>query len=257
MLTPRHARNGQSGRAAALFALVLLSACARPDAPAGINDPDEARNRIIHEDNVTLDRAVIRPVANAYGTVVPGPVRTGIDNFASNLGLPSAILNSLLQFRPGDAVKNTGRFVVNSTVGIGGLFDPASAMGLTEAEADFGETLYVWGVPEGEYVEHPVLGPSTTRDSVGGLVDMVLDPLGFVNAASVARNAKASAGVIKVLNFRYESEGLIDSVLYDSADSYAQSRQIYLDNRRFELGQGRDPTYFDPYEDPYDDPAFE
>jgi len=234
--------------------LAVLAACGRPESPIGVDDPYEARNREVHEANVSLDRTVVRPVANAYGNVVPGPVRTGIDNFSENLGLPSAIVNSLLQLRPGEALQNTGRFLVNSTIGLAGFLDPASEIGLTEKQADFGETLYVWGVPEGGYYEHPLFGPSTARDTVGGVVNFFLDPLGFVSFATEGRYVIASAGIVKQINFRYENGALLDSVLYESADSYAQSRQIYLSNRRYELGQGRDPDYFDPYEDPYDDP---
>ena len=222
--------------------------------PTGIDDPYEAQNRQIHEFNSAVDRAVYRPVAMAYGNNVPQPVRKGLDNFATNLSLPSAIMNNLLQARIGDAAKNTGRFFVNTTVGLLGFLDPATPIGLTREDADFGETLYVWGFSEGSYVEMPFLGPSTSRDTAGFFVDFFTDPLGFVAFSQEGRYALAVTGGVPYVEYRYDNRDLLDSVLYDSADSYAQTRQIYLQNRRFELGGAEQNDYFDPYEDPYADP---
>lgn len=242
-------------RLAAVAAMLTVAACARPDPPTGIVDRHEARNRSVHERNIAADRAFWRPVSQAYGRTVPPPVRRGINNFAGNLSLPQAVVNNLLQVRPGDAAQNATRFVVNSTIGVLGVFDPATAMGAPAIETDFGETLFVWGVPEGNYVEHPVFGPSTERDTFGNLVDFFTDPLGFLTFAQEARWGLASVGIVSAIDARYENAGLIDSVLYESADSYAQTRQAYLDNRRFRLGRGAEPDYFDPYEDPYADPT--
>lgn len=242
-----------SGRLAVLSSFVILSACARPEAPGTIRDPYEARNRQIHEANKGLDRHVFRPVSTGYGRAVPGPVRTGVSNFASNLSLPGAMINSLLQFRPGEAVQNGTRFLINTTVGIGGIFDPASRMGATKVNTDFGETLYVWGMREGAYVEFPVLGPMTERAMIGRAVDFAMNPLRPL-ANSEERNVMAGTGVLRGANARYENSDLVDSVLYDSADSYAQARQIYLDARRHKLNRNQETEYFDPYEDPYADP---
>ncbi|WP_254813755.1 VacJ family lipoprotein [Rhodovulum sp. ES.010] len=236
-----------------LVAVAMLSACGPANIPAGIEDPYEAQNRKAHADNVAFDRTVLRPVSMAYGRTVPGPVRSGIGNVAANLSLPEAVINSLLQLRPGDAVQNTTRFLINSTIGIAGLFDPATAMGAPAVETDFGETLYVWGVPEGSYTIFPLIGPSTGRHAVGRVVDFAFDPLGFLALSQEGRYVAASTGVLSGVNVRYERTETIDSVLYDSADSYAQTRQIYLENRRFKLRRGAAPEYFDPYEDPYDD----
>ncbi|MGC9420617.1 MAG: MlaA family lipoprotein [Rhodovulum sp.] len=238
----------------ACLVLAALAGCAAP-IPSGINDPHEAQNRAVHRENVALDRSLVRPVATAYGRSVPGPIRAGLSNFSSNLSLPGAVINSLLQLRPGDAVQNTTRFLINSTIGIGGLLDPATPMGATEIETGFGETLHVWGVREGDYVELPILGPSTERDAVGRIVDLAFDPLGLVSLSSDGRYALASVKAAAGVDARYENGEVIDSILYESADSYAQARQIYLQNRRFQLGRGATPDYFDPYEDPYADPA--
>lgn len=238
----------------AAFAVVsALAACATPDGPEAINDPFEAQNRAIHQVNRGIDRAVLRPGARGYGTAVPGPVRKGVDNFAGNLGLPGMVVNDLLQARVDDALWNASRFLFNTTIGLAGVLDPSTAMGLTERETDFGETLHVWGVGEGVYLELPLLGPSTGRDAVGKAVDMAMNPLNFVLPSDRA-GAVAAIGVAAQFGDRYEHSDFIDSVLYDSADSYAQARLLYLQNRRFELSRSQEPDYFDPYEDPYASP---
>ena len=141
-----------------LIAGLALSACAREPAPQGINDPNEKTNRNVHAFNRAVDKSLLRPAATTYGTVVPEPLERGVSNFASNLDAPGDVVNDLLQANPDDAIRNTVRFVVNTTVGIGGLFDPATAIGLDGSPTDFGETLHVWGAKEGRYVEVPFLG---------------------------------------------------------------------------------------------------
>lgn len=245
--------SGRARGAMAACVMAALGACTAPDGVSEFNDPYEARNRRVHESNTATDKALVRPVAMAYGTAVPGPVRTGVSNFADNLSLPGAVLNSLLQLRPGDAAQNTTRFFLNSTIGIAGLFDPATAMGAYEVETDFGETLHVWGVREGAYLELPVVGPTTERDFAGKIVDVALNPLRPMASAEL----RQAAGVSKVfarIGDRHEYSDLVDSLLYESADSYAQTRLIYLQTRRHKLGRGDDPDYFDPYDDPYQDP---
>ena len=155
-------------------------------------------------------------------------------------------MNNILQLRLGKAVENTLRFAINSTIGIGGLFDPASAAQVYGKPTDFGETLHVWGVPEGNYVELPLLGPSTDRDALGKVVDIALDPLKliFPDSGSLPLIAKVGAKIAD--RGRYSET--VDSILYDSADSYAQARLLYLQNRRFELGQApSDESFEDPY----------
>ncbi|RSK39429.1 VacJ family lipoprotein [Rhodovulum iodosum] len=243
-------------RLAAVAALALLAGCAATDPTSEFTDPYEASNRQVHRFNKSVDRSVLRPTSQTYGTVLPAPVRRGVSNFADNLALPGMVVNNLLQARPGEALQNSGRFLFNSTIGLGGVLDPADSIRLYEREADFGGTLHVWGVREGAYVELPLLGPSTERDVVGKIVDFALDPLGRALPAG-ERGVKTGASYVKLLGDRYEYADTIDSILYDSADSYAQARALYLQNRRYELG-GDDaqpdydrPDYSDPYEDPY------
>ena len=243
-------------RAGLALALALaLAACGPAPAARGINDPAEAQNREVHRLNVAVDRGVLRPAAQAYGTVVPGPLRTGVSNVASNLGQPRLVVNDLLQGQVDDAVTNTFRFLVNSTFGLGGVLDVATSMGIFEQDTDFGETLHVWGVGEGAYVELPLLGPSTGRDAVGTVVDIALNPLGWADLSDDAAQGVAAARVGGALDRRFRFAGTIDGILYDSADSYAQARLLYLQNRRFQLGgDGAAADYGDLYGDLGSDP---
>ena len=236
----------------AISAFGLLTACAAAPEVSGVNDPLENTNRAVHAFNRGVDQVAVRPASQVYGNVVPGPIQLGIANFSSNLGLPSAIINNALQGDLESAALNTGRFLVNTTFGLGGILDPSTELGVPEREADFGQTLHVWGVGEGAYVELPLLGPSTTRDTAGTVVDFFLDPVGNVLDAREARYVRG-AGIGSGLSARYRFTDTIDSVLYDSADSYAQARLIYLQNRRFELGQETTESGVDTQGDLYDD----
>jgi phospholipid-binding lipoprotein MlaA len=238
-------------RTAAALALAGLVAtgCTRPTPGAEVNDPYEAGNRVVHRFNVAVDRTFFGD-GTTRGVIptIPKPVGIGFSNFASNLGMPSAVLNSLLQAKPGPALQNTLRFAVNSTVGIGGLFDPASAIGIPADPADFGETLHVWGVGEGAYLEVPFLGPSTERDIAGTIIDIAIDPVNTVVNSREAAYITVGRLTSKVGN-RQRFADTYESILYDSADSYAQARLLYLQSRHYELGIEEET--FDPYEDPY------
>ena len=234
----------KAGLAAAL--MLGLVACTTPDAPVEVFDPYEARNRSIHTFNVSLDRNVVRPVARAYGAVLPRPVRTGVSNLSDFLSTPGYMVNDLAQGNIEDAGHNATRLLMNAVFGFG-LLDTAAAAGVERRPADFGETLFTWGVPEGAFIERPVLGPSTERDLAGGIVDIVTNPTAYaLNRSVIWVSPGITAG--DVLNWRYELGDTIDGVFYESADSYAQTRNTYLQNRRFELGQ-EDDFAFDPYED--------
>jgi phospholipid-binding lipoprotein MlaA len=245
-------RRSAAAVARACVFCLLVAACAAPPLPADTPDPYEARNRKVHNFNNALDQNIVRPSAFGYGGVTPGPLRTGIQNFALNLGLPGDIINGILQGQPGAAVQNTARLLVNTTVGIGGIFDPATAMGIDADPTGFGETLHVWGMPEGNYIELPLIGPSNDRDALGLVMDIALDPLRFTLPTAEA-NASTGIQILAGLGRRYRYSDAIDSILYESADSYAQLKLLYLQNRRFELGQTveNDADFVDPYEDPY------
>ncbi len=223
-----------------------LSGCSPAPVARGISDPYEAENRKRFERSVQSDRMVLRPVAHAYGEVVPAPFQQIIANFADNLSLPSSIVNDLLQANIGDAVVNTFRFAFNSTIGLGGTMDPATIIGVDARETDFGETLHVWGVQEGAYLVVPFVGPSTERDAVGTVVDLFTNPLKYVVPTPEVYAIPVS-GALDTLGTRYRFTGTVDSVLYDSADPYSQARLVYLENRRFQLGGDAEEDYSDLY----------
>lgn len=236
---------------AGLAVAIGLAGCAPAPKGGGINDPFETQNRAVHRFNVAVDKNVLRPGSNAYGKIIPGPVRQGVNNFASNLGVPSDILNDLLQGDVADGAHNVFRFVLNTTVGVGGLFDPATALGIEPKPNDFGHTLHVWGARQGAYLEVPLLGPSTERDLAGTVVDFATNPLRFALNGNERTTAMLSQ-VFSKLGDRYRFSNTVDSILYQSADSYAQARILYLQNRDHELGiKSKDQAFTDPYEDPY------
>lgn len=247
-------RIGKTGqRVLPLIGVLLVVACAGPEISSGIFDPFETQNRNVHEFNRQVDKALLRPASTAYGGVLPEPVRNGVGNFAANLSIPGAVLNDILQLNIGDAVHNSVRFLINSTVGLAGILDPALSAGIEPRDADFGETLHVWGFREGAYVEVPFVGPSTTRDAVGMVVDLFIDPLNTW-LPTPERYVAPVAAVASKVGDRYRFRATVDSVLYESADSYAQSRLFYLDSRRFELGveaEGEEDLY-DLYEESYE-----
>lgn len=233
---------------------VILAGCAsEPVMQDGIrvNDPFETQNRRVHAFNKAFDQRVIAPVANLASSDDQAPGGPGaldlVINAGANLSLPGKVANSILQGRPEPAIRNFFRFAVNTTLGMGGLLDPAGQdFGLTEQDTDFGETLAVWGVPEGAYLELPVLGPSTQRDAVGKVVDLAIDPLNHLlhrDAALAVFGLRAASKA----GDRARFGDTVDSVLQDSADSYAQLRLIWLMHRRHELNQGG--AEIDPYAD--------
>ena len=230
---------------------LLLASCAAAPVAQGINDPFESANRGVHSFNVAADTFAVRPVAKVYGAVLPNPVKAGVNNFADNLDGPGDVLNNILQGRIGNAGQNTLRFAVNTTMGVAGLFDAATAIGIPEAHTDFGETLHVWGASEGAYLELPLLGPSTVRDASGRVVDALINPMRFVLEQPESTYSTA-ANIGSKLGDRSRFMDTFDSILYESADGYAQARLLYLGKRRFRLGQtAGDATFEDPYEDPY------
>jgi phospholipid-binding lipoprotein MlaA len=248
-----------SRRLSAILSASLLaaaiSACTPAPPGAEFNDPFEETNRAVHGFNKDLDRVLLRP-AGQTAARLPIEIREPVSNFADNVGLPGMILNGLLQGDIGGAGTNTFRFILNTTIGIGGLFDPAGAIGLEEETTDFGETLAVWGVPEGAYVELPVFGPSTERDAAGRIVDLVIDPLKNVGTPPQVDYA-TGARIADVVISRGTFAETIDSILYESADSYAQARLLYLQNRRFQLGEEPSGPDIDPFAGDLDLEGFE
>ncbi|MFY0622948.1 MAG: VacJ family lipoprotein [Pelagimonas sp.] len=232
----------------AVAALAVMAGCSVPgpgDAPDGVFDPYEARNRKVHAFNATVDKALLRPAGKGYVSAVPEPVQAGVSNMAATLSIPGSAVNHLLQGRPGDATYNLVRFALNATLGLGGILDPATDFGLPEDSTGFGDTLASWGAKEGGYVVLPVLGPSNERDAVGTVVDLAFNPLGSV-LEKPASHIGTVAKVADQIGDRGRYADVIDPILYESADSYAQLRLIYLQNRRHELGEEAPGEEIDP-----------
>ena len=222
----------------ATFFVFVLGGCASTSPNIDdVNDPFEPTNRAIHGFNKGVDTVVLRPASSVYGAITPDPVERAIANGASNLSLPSDIINHTLQGDIGSAFKMTGRFLINSTVGLLGLFDPATELNLADDSTDFGETLHVWGVSEGPYVELPLLGPSTARDATGRIADIALNPLGYLLPSQELEYTYVVRG-LDILGMRHRSKDIIDPVLYGSEDSYSAARVGYLLNRRNALQGG-------------------
>lgn len=216
--------------------LVAVSACAAPSSRNAVYDPFEPANRSIHAFNKGLDRAVIGPAAKAYTTVTPTLIVRMIDNFANYLSLPAQAANNILQ---GDAIgfKDTLlRATLNTlTFGVGDL---ATNAGVPDNDADFGQTLHVWGLPQGAYLELPILGPSTARDTAGIIVDTVLDPVNFI-VPSDLDGERIGLVVLDSLEDRDRNKAIIEGTIYTSEDSYKTARTIYLQNRNFKLNRGK------------------
>ena len=222
----------------------ILGACSAP-LEEGISDPFEASNRQIHEINKSLDKNIIRPVAVLYGNSTPVKLQSAVNNIAVNFSLPNNSINYILQGEIKSASKSSLKFLVNSTLGVVGIYDASSQLGIKSEKTDFGETMAKWGIGEGPYLDILVLGPSNQRDGIGRMVDIVFDPVGLIGAGpkGVATVTSLTFGLSARSQFR-ES---IDSILYQSADSYAQSRLFFLQNRRYELGTNQTVPYIDPY----------
>lgn len=232
-----------------LIIAVCLSACSIAPEGVNIHDPYEERNRSVHAFNKSVS-ASLPSGGGDEKSAIPPELTQRVISFSDTISLPGMVLNGVLQGDVEGVVANSFRFAVNSTVGVLGLFDPATAIGMKEHETDFGQTLEVWGFAEGAYLEVPFLGPTTERDLAGRIVDMIIDPLEHVGhpyQIDYGTIGNLAARVVKVT----DAGDTIDSVLVDNADSYAMLRLLYLQNRRYELGTTAPEEAFDPYDDIY------
>jgi phospholipid-binding lipoprotein MlaA len=225
-------------RAALLLCLLHLCGCAAIPGKPDPRDPWERMNRVTWKFNDGFDHYIFKPAATGYVKVVPRFARTGIHNFFSNLGYPIVMLNDVLQWQLRAFANDTGRLVVNSTVGIGGLFDPASEMGLDRNDREFGQTLGVWGIKSGPYLMLPFMGPSTVRDTVGVVADQFTDPRNYIFGAWVSW----SLFVVSSMDQRAQLLGTADKVLEGAYDKYAVLRNVYLQHREFKVHGDRSAT---------------
>ena len=221
------------------FGIVALLVACGAAAPVLADDPWESVNRPIFKFNDWSDKWVLRPIASGYSKVVPRFMRRGINNVFDNIGTPAVALNQLLQGKPRKSLSDTGRFFVNTTLGLGGLFDVATEVGLAEHEEDFGQTFGVWGAGGGNYVVLPFRGSSNVRDTVGLVLDTVVNPLRFISHTET----RTAVVALSVIDLRAELLGVDQLVVGERYDFF---RDAYDQRRDFLILDGRvDEDTFD------------
>jgi phospholipid-binding lipoprotein MlaA len=229
----------------ALIVAVLGAGCASntpKSAAADPTDPLEGMNRNFYNFNDTLDRKFFEPIARGYVKVTPTPVRSGVTKFFGNVNYLNIIVNDLLQGKPEQFASDTGRFLVNSTIGVGGLFDPATSMGMPQHDEDTGQTLGTWGANEGAYLVLPLMGPNSVRDLPDSATSILLNPLTYLNAV-----VTLPLGVLNAVNTR--ANLLEASSIRDQAalDPYTFVREAYRQQREYKIYDGNPPG--DGFED--------
>jgi phospholipid-binding lipoprotein MlaA len=242
-----------------LLLAAILAGCATPPTdPADraafeqTNDPLEPMNRKIFDFNLFVDRILIKPVTKVYIAIVPEQGRDAVHHALENMKEPVVFINDVLQAQPKRAGITVGRFVVNSTLGIAGLLDPATKWGLDKETGDFGQTLYVWGLPNGPYLVVPILGPSNPRDLVGKAADAYIDPIGYLARARDLNGLSVTRFVLGGADERAQVMDVLDDLERNSLDYYAQLRSLVQQHRAAELSGGKAP---EPAANFYDDPG--
>ncbi len=249
--------------AAGLLLAALLAGCATPPKdPAEravfeqTNDPLEPLNRKILDANLLLDRILLKPATKVYIAIVPEQGRDALRRALDNMKEPVVVINNVLQGDPKGAGIAAGRFVVNTTAGLAGLFDVARKWGLDKQSGDFGQTLYVWGLPNGPYLVVPVLGPSSPRDLIGMGIDAYFDPFSYMATALDLDNVEIVRFVLGGIDERAQAIDVLDDLQKNSLDFYAQLRSLVQQRRAAELHHGAAPQPGPNfYEDPSKKPA--
>jgi phospholipid-binding lipoprotein MlaA len=224
--------------------LVVLSSSAPAPARAAeaVSDPWESLNRKTFAFNEFLDRNFLKPAAKGYQAVTPEPVDTSVTNFFSNLREVPSFVNHLAQARPKDAAADAGRFILNTTVGVLGLFDVASKVGIEQKNADFGLTLGRWGIGAGPYLVLPFLGPSTVRDTAGQTLDVFSYPVVYLEAP-----AEIPMRALEIIDGRAD---LLETEKLITGDRYTFLRNLYVQRRQFLLGgKVAEPSFDDEFDD--------
>lgn len=241
-------------RVALLGTSLLVAGCVTPPGSDRIarKDPLEKINRKIYKTDRALDKAILRPVAVGYTKIIPEAARRGISNGFSNLTEPETFVNAVLEAKPKLALRALARFVINSTLGIGGLADQATKMGLPQVRKDFGQTFATWGIGSGPYLVLPILGPSTLRDAAGRGVEFAGgDPVEFGRGRLHLRwYVSYPITALRLIDLRSRLLDTADPVLKGAADEYATVRSAYLQQRRAEIYDGNPPDNAEE-----DDPA--
>jgi phospholipid-binding lipoprotein MlaA len=244
-----HDSLGRVLRLAVLLAAGFPGACATPPPasdPAALaefranDDPLEPTNRVLYVVNNGLDTAIVRPVARAYRAVLPQPVRNGVHNALTNMNAPIRLANDMLEGKPRRAGDTAMRFLINTTVGVLGIFDVASRWGYPDHDADLGITMALWGVPEGPYLFIPLIGPSNVRDGVGYGVDVTANPLNWVGQGAAVTALVWSRVPVVGIDTRARNDNFIETTKRTSVDSYATFRSLYQQSRRYTIEKVRD-----------------
>ncbi len=224
-----------------LIALLLLQGCAAlPSGKPAADDPLESMNRAVFQFNQDADRIVLKPVAEVYTKTLPKQLRTGISNFFTNIGTIGVIANDLLQLKFEQAGRDTGRFLLNTTVGFFGFFDPAAEYGVPYHAEDFGQTLGYWGVPAGPYIMLPFFGPSTVRDTAGIVVDnQALEPKNHIDSTRARNWITYGGGAVKAIDIRAQLLGSGDMLDSASTDTYLFLKNLYLQKRQSLINDGK------------------
>ena len=221
-----------------LWGLVLAGCATTPPSPEAANDPYEQINRDTLRRNAKVDKYVVLPTVRLYLQMVPEDGRRGVHNFLGNLSLPTIFVNDMLQGELSRAGKSMWRLVINSTIGVGGFFDPASKIGVPGHGEDFGQTLAVWGVEEGPYLVLPFFGPSNPRDATGLVVDAAMDP---TNQIPFKQHIWWAAGreYFTLLDLRAQTYQTIQGIQRSSVDYYSSLRSLYRQLRNEQIRNGR------------------
>lgn len=224
-------------RAAPLLLALAVAGCASAPGRTTNRDSIEGFNRGVYKFNDTIDRAALKPVAKGYRKVTPQFVRTGVGNVLSNLEYPGTFINQFLQGKVLLGLKDTGRFLINSTLGVAGIFDVATPLGLEKNDEDFGQTMAVWGVPSGPFLNLPLFGPSSMRDAPSRVVDWFTTPLQYTD---LPWEAEWSVRIINPIHTRSELLPL-DETLKRTYDPYTFIRDAWVQQREFNIFDGNPP----------------
>lgn len=242
----RQGRKMKKSLQTVLLAISVISALPQMAlAQDEVSDPLESLNRAIFSFNNTVDDYLLAPASRGYDTLMPERAQKGVNNFFDNLGYPKYLLSDLVQLKFGQALTHTGRFLINSTVGIAGLLDVANDMGLEREEEDFGIALAYHGIPSGAYLVLPFMGPSNLRDTVGRVVDTLVHPLALLNysdvRAGIADRVTISAQTIDTLQTRVNLDEAIKAGKESAVDYYLFVQGAYTQFRRGVLYDGNPP----------------
>ncbi len=230
----------------AFVLIVALAGCATPPTdPEALaefretNDPLEPMNRVFYNVNNAMDVVILRPIALGYRAAVPQPVRTGVHNVLTNLGTPVVFINDVLQGKPSRAADTVARMLINTTAGVGGIFDVAATMGIPQHDSDFGMTLAVWGMPDGVFLFLPVLGPTNPRDTVGFGVDTLMDPFGWIGQGDTVNALRWSRTGLGAVDARTAVLDDLDRITQGALDPYATIRSLSRQHRQGQVNDVR------------------